>query len=65
MEFDVDPQVDLSTFAVGQDIRFVLRQDHAGEFAIEQATNEFSKGALNINDGSSREMEQEAENGHD
>ena len=61
MEFDVDSQVDLSTFAVGQDIRFVLRQDHAGEFAIEQATNEFSNDTLNINNDSSPE----AENGHD
>lgn len=65
MEFDVDPQVDLSTFEVGQDIRFVLRQDHAGEFVIEQAINELSNGSLNINDSSSRETEHEVEKGHD
>ena len=61
MEFDVDSQVDLSTFAVGQDIQFALRQDHAGEFSIEQATNEFSNGTLNSNEDSSSEVE----NGHD
>lgn len=37
MEFDVDPQVNMQAFSNGQDIRFFLRQNHAGEFVISQA----------------------------
>jgi Cu(I)/Ag(I) efflux system membrane fusion protein len=38
MEFDVDSQVELDTLSVGQDIRFLLRQNHSGEFVISQAS---------------------------
>lgn len=51
MEFDVDPQVDLSAFEHGQDIQFVLRQGLAGEFVIEkislrESTTNISKDQL-------------------
>lgn len=36
MVFDVRPAVDLSRIQVGQDIRFTLVQEHAGEYVIEQ-----------------------------
>ena len=36
MDFNVLPGVDLSGIKEGQDIRFILRQQHAGEYAIEQ-----------------------------
>jgi len=36
MVFDVKPQVDLSNVQVGQDIRFALVQEHAGEYVMEQ-----------------------------
>jgi Cu(I)/Ag(I) efflux system membrane fusion protein len=36
MEFKVEPQVALDQVTVGDNIQFVLRQGHAGEFVIEQ-----------------------------
>jgi Cu(I)/Ag(I) efflux system membrane fusion protein len=36
MVFDVQPSVDLGSFAVGQDIRFALEQEHAGEYVLSQ-----------------------------
>ena len=36
MVFDVQSQVDLSQIKGGQDIRFALVQEHAGEYVIEQ-----------------------------
>jgi Cu(I)/Ag(I) efflux system membrane fusion protein len=44
MEFDVRPAVNLNQIEIGQDIRFVLVQEQAGEYAIEQihtAANKF------------------------
>jgi len=35
MEFDTLPGVDLSTVRAGQEVRFQLKQEHAGEYAIE------------------------------
>lgn len=35
MEFDVLPGVDLNNIGEGQDIRFTLKQQHAGEYVIE------------------------------
>jgi Cu(I)/Ag(I) efflux system membrane fusion protein len=37
MDFEVDPEVDLGGFEVGQDIRFQLRQAASGRFAIANA----------------------------
>jgi Cu(I)/Ag(I) efflux system membrane fusion protein len=34
MEFDTLPGVDLSTVRAGQEVRFQLKQEHAGEYAI-------------------------------
>jgi len=34
MEFDTLPGVDLSTVSEGQEVRFQLKQEHAGEYAI-------------------------------
>lgn len=36
MVFDVKPSVDLAKVKVGQDIRFSLVQEHAGEYVMEQ-----------------------------
>jgi Cu(I)/Ag(I) efflux system membrane fusion protein len=36
MEFDVDDGVRLEQVAVGQDIRFALRQEHAGHWVVSQ-----------------------------
>jgi len=36
MEFDVLDGVNLDQVHAGQDVRFTLRQQHAGEYAIEQ-----------------------------
>jgi len=36
MVFDVKPAVDLSRVKAGQDIRFALVQEHAGEYVMEQ-----------------------------
>jgi Cu(I)/Ag(I) efflux system membrane fusion protein len=36
MTFNVRPQVDLGQVETGQDIRFALLQEHAGEYVIEQ-----------------------------
>jgi Cu(I)/Ag(I) efflux system membrane fusion protein len=38
MELEVDPEVDLAAFEVGQDIRFQLRQGSSGRFVISAAT---------------------------
>lgn len=38
MELEVDPAVDLSSFEVGQDIQFQLRQASSGRFAISAAS---------------------------
>ncbi len=35
MEFDTLPGVDLSTVRAGQEVRFQLKQEHAGEYVIE------------------------------
>ena len=35
MEFDTLPGVDLGTVSEGQEVRFQLKQEHAGEYAIE------------------------------
>jgi Cu(I)/Ag(I) efflux system membrane fusion protein len=35
MEFDTLPGVDLSAVRAGQEVRFQLKQEHAGEYAIE------------------------------
>jgi Cu(I)/Ag(I) efflux system membrane fusion protein len=35
MEFDTLPGVDLSTVRAGQEVRFQLKQEHAGEYAIQ------------------------------
>lgn len=37
MDFEVDPQVDLQSLEVGQDIRFQLRQAESGRFIIARA----------------------------
>jgi Cu(I)/Ag(I) efflux system membrane fusion protein len=36
MVFNVRPDVDLTPVRVGQDIRFALEQEHAGEYVVEQ-----------------------------
>jgi len=38
MEFDVDSRVELDSLSAGQNIRFLLRQNHSGEFVISQAS---------------------------
>jgi Cu(I)/Ag(I) efflux system membrane fusion protein len=42
MVFDTRPAVDLSAIEVGQDIRFELAQEHAGEYVLERI---FAEGA--------------------
>ncbi|MFT5141258.1 MAG: Cu(I)/Ag(I) efflux system membrane fusion protein, partial [Rhodothermales bacterium] len=37
MIFEVDPEVELASFEVGQDIRFQLRQAESGRFIIARA----------------------------
>lgn len=39
MEFDVDEQVRLDDVVIGQDIRFTLRQEHAGHWVVSQVNS--------------------------
>ena len=56
MEFDTLPGVDLSTVRAGQDVRFQLKQEHAGEYTIE---------SLGLNSADSGELIEQTESGSD
>jgi Cu(I)/Ag(I) efflux system membrane fusion protein len=56
MEFDTLPGVDLSTVRAGQDVRFQLKQEHAGEYAIE---------SLGLSSADSGELIDQTESGFD
>jgi Cu(I)/Ag(I) efflux system membrane fusion protein len=56
MEFDTLPGVDLSAVRAGQEVRFQLKQEHAGEYAIE---------SLVLSSADSRDLMQQMEPGAD
>ncbi len=45
MEFDVDRNVQLDGIAAGQDIRFALRQEHAGHWVVSEVGGRPDRGA--------------------
>ncbi len=67
MELEVDPNVNLSTFEVGQDIRFQLRQASSGRFVISAASlhddsaETVSRDAIESMENSSEETDQDNE----
>jgi Cu(I)/Ag(I) efflux system membrane fusion protein len=63
MEFDVDRGVRLEDVAEGQDLRFALRQEHAGHWVISQLDSRPEMGSVkpeDIGDGGPQEPQAEA-----
>jgi Cu(I)/Ag(I) efflux system membrane fusion protein len=65
MDFRVDPTVELDGLSVGESIRFTLRQEHAGEFVIEQASPRSAADEEEQDDDSLSEAPVHSEHDHD
>jgi Cu(I)/Ag(I) efflux system membrane fusion protein len=48
MEFEVLPEVGLNALRVGQNVRFALQQQHAGEYAIARLSTEEDESELTV-----------------
>jgi membrane fusion protein, copper/silver efflux system len=65
MEFDVDEGVRLDQVTVGQDVRFALRQEHAGHWVVSQVNGREALGSVSREDIEPVASPTEMEHRHD